>query len=377
MSNKIGIATVFGGYNYGSALQACATKMILRELGYEGEILKLKGSLVAGRDVRVKKLATILFRSVFNRGGMKNLKNYGDSVGKKMPEQSVALFDGFTESTLSPTALSYGALKKKARGEEYCAFVCGSDQVWNSAVLYVDPFYYLRFAPERKRIAFAPSFGRDFVPDYNKKKIAKYIDGFRRISVREASGEPIVSSLVGKRAEVLVDPTLAVSAEEWTRQLGLGEGSGEKYLLTYFLDEPSVATVEKIRSISEAAGLKIVNLPYIFENARLGETAVAGPREFVEFIKNASFVCTDSFHGTVFSMNFNVPFYTFERNYGNAGKQSARIESILKLMGMTERYEPECVEDCMDISFEGVNEALANERKRSRDYLSLAIKETV
>ena len=53
---KIGICTLFTGFNYGSALQAFATKELLRQLGYEGEIIKLSGSVVAGRDIRIKKM---------------------------------------------------------------------------------------------------------------------------------------------------------------------------------------------------------------------------------------------------------------------------------------------------------------------------------
>lgn len=161
--NKIGIATVYTGYNYGSALQAFATTRIISSLGMTAALLKLHGSLIAGRDIRAKKLFTVVVRSLCHSGGIKSLKNYGKSMSKNLQKESIRLFDTFTEQNLRPIEMSYTELKKRAYTDEYTAFLCGSDQVWNSAVFYVDPFYYLQFAPKDKRIAFAPSFGRDYV----------------------------------------------------------------------------------------------------------------------------------------------------------------------------------------------------------------------
>ncbi len=367
---SVGIATVYTGFNYGSSLQAFATKTLLEEMGYKGNLLKLGGSILPGRDVRLKKTMVVLARSLLHSGGMKSLKNYSDSIKKSLSPESKGYFNHFTDFYLQPETVSYKNLKKEAQSDKYKAFLCGSDQVWNSAVFYVDPFYYLRFAPREKRIAFAPSFGRDFVPDYNKKKIKKYLSGINHKSVRESSGRALVKDLTGDDAQVLIDPTLALSAAEWSHHLKLNSNE-EKYLLAYFLDQPSEKAINAVKEISEKYSLKVIGLPYSFEGLPWAENIVsAGPREFVEYIKNASFVCTDSFHGTAFSLNFNVPFYTFERNYGNAGKQSARIESVLGLVSAQDRYEPEDFSQCLNISFENVNKVLSSEREKSKSYLS-------
>lgn len=371
---KIGIATVYTGYNYGSSLQAYATKIILRNMGYRGELLKMDGSLIPGRDVRLGKLLITALRSLMHTGSLKSLKNYRQSMAKELSDVSVRKFGEFTQQALTPRLISGRALKKAAHGDEYKAFVCGSDQIWNSEVFYVDPFYYLRFAPVSKRIAFAPSFGRDFVPDYNKKLIARYVSDIPCKSVREHSGAGLIRELTGEEAQVLIDPTLVLNAEEWTQTLGLDESAGtEKYLLAYFLDKPSKKAEETVLAIARKFGLKIVGLPYRFENCPWENAAGAGPKEFVEYVRNAAMVCTDSFHGTAFSLNFNVPFYTFNRNYGSAGEQSARIRSILELTGMTARYEPTNIETCMNPDFGHVNEVLAQEREKAHTYLSAAL----
>ena len=169
---KVLLTTVFSGYNYGSSLQALATKTILKELGYDCRLVAMK-SLVKGRDIRIKKLLTILIRSWLIRGknGANALSTYKGSYKKVMIGDSVTRFANFTNEYLEPQYMSWSSIKRFAK--ECVACFAGSDQIWNSSTMYVDPLYYLRFAPAEKRIAFAPSFGRDFVAEYNKKKMSK------------------------------------------------------------------------------------------------------------------------------------------------------------------------------------------------------------
>ncbi len=366
---KIGIATLYTGFNYGSALQAYAVKAIVERLDCSGDIFKMKGSLIKGRDVRVNKLFVMLFRAAFNAKGRKSLKNFKTSISKPLSDETMRLFSDFIDKKIKPIEISYSKLKKKAHSEEYDAFLCGSDQIWGSTELYIDPFYYLQFAPQNKRIAFSPSFGKDFVPDYNKKRIAKYLSEIKYKSVREQSGVGIVKELTGDNAEVLIDPTLVLTSDDWRGELELQADHKTPYLLAYFLDTPSELAFQTIKELSDKYSLKIVGLPYQ-TNDLPWESLSAGPKEFVELISNAKVVCTDSFHGTAFSLNFNVPFYTFERNYGDAEKQSTRIHSILNYVGLTERLDPSSSDTCFDIDFDEVNEKLNEERKHSYQYLA-------
>ena len=279
MNNKVGIATVFTGFNYGSALQAYAVKSIISDAGYEAELLKLGGSIVAGRDVRLGKLLALGVRSLFSSGGLKAIKNYKKSMSKRISINAEEMFKTFTAKELRPTVVSYGGLKRISKDDEYIAFVCGSDQVWNSASYYVDPFYYLRFAPKEKRIAFAPSFGRDFIPEYNQVKIKRYVSDIPDKSTRESSGAKIIEELTGEKVEALVDPTLVLSSREWEERLGL-RSNNEKYLLAYFLDKPNEKSIKIITELSEKYNLKVLRLPYEIECGDW-KSMDAGPKEFV------------------------------------------------------------------------------------------------
>ena len=341
-SNKVLLTTVFSGYNYGSSLQALAGKTILKELGYDCQLVAMK-SLVKGRDIRLKKLLTILVRSLMLRGknGSKSLSIYQNSYNKTMIGDSASLFIRFSDEYLQPNYLSWDGMKKAAK--EAVACFAGSDQIWNSSTMYVDPMYYLRFAPAEKRVALAPSFGRDFVADYNKEKIGKWISEFAYLSVREDSGVKLIKEMTGREAIQLVDPTLMVDGETWKNILGIDDKESN-YILAYFLDKPSELARKAITELRAALKYEVIAIPYQFDDMSYCDKMVSsGTIEFLDLINNAKCVLTDSFHGTAFSINLHTPFYVFSRAYGTAHSQNSRVESILKKVKMQARFEPKDV----------------------------------
>lgn len=367
---KVILTTVFSAFNYGSSLQALAGKRIIEKTGYECELVKLK-SLIKGRDVRIGKLMTILFRSIFlNKNN--SLKTYNNSYNKTLVEGTECKFFNFTDTYLKPQEVTYGELKRMA--EESIACFSGSGQIWNSSTLYVDPLYYLRFAPQYKRVALSPSFGRDFIADYNKEKMRKWIIDYPYLSVREDSGVKLIKELTGRDATHLLDPTLIINSEEWKSILCI-EDKPNDYILAYFLDEPSDYAKKCLKKLKEKLDCKILAIPYKFEYMDYCDSIVAaGPKEFVELVANAKVVCTDSFHGTVFALNMHTPFFAFEREYGSANKQSERVLSILRKVDMLDRYQPKnVVEELNNLDFEHSEEILNVERKKAYDYVNNAI----
>lgn len=366
---KVLLTTVFSGYNYGSSLQVLATKTILKELGYDCRLVAMK-SLIKGRDIRIKKLITILIRSWLIRGknGANALSTYKGSYNKVMIGDSVTRFEQFTNEYLEPQYMSWNSMKRLAK--ECVACFAGSDQIWNSSTMYVDPMYYLRFAPAEKRIAFAPSFGRDFVADYNKKKMSKWISDFAYLSVREDSGVRLIKDLTGRDAIHLIDPTLMVKGETWKKTLNL-QDKQRNYILTYFLDKPSESVRKAIAELKETLKCEVIAIPYQFDDMSYCDKVVpTGPIEFLDLINNAKCVLTDSFHGTAFSINLHTPFYVFGRNYGTAHSQNSRIESILKMMNMQDRFEQkDIVGQLKAINFEVSEQILSDERNKSRNYI--------
>ncbi len=367
--NKVILTTVFSGYNYGSSLQALAGKTILNELGYDCQLVAMK-SLVKGRDIRLKKLATILWRSLTVKGtsGSKSLDSYQSSYDKTMIGDSAARFAKFTDEVLQPSYLSWSELQRLAKECKAC--FAGSDQIWNSTTMYVDPLYYLRFAPAEKRVAFAPSFGRDFIADYNKEIMGKWIAEFAHISVREDSGVRLINELTGRDAVNLVDPTLMLDGEMWRKTLKITKILSN-YILAYFLDKPSEKARTAIKDMKEKLGCEVIAIPFQFDEMDYCDKVVpTGPIEFLTLINNAKCVLTDSFHGMAFSINFHTPFYVFERNYGSAHSQNSRVESLLIKMNMEDRFDPNNAVPAMDkIDFNYSETILLTERKLAIDFL--------
>lgn len=365
MKKKVGICTLYTGYNCGSSLQAFSLKHNIENLGYKANILKVSGSLIKGRDFRLKKLLIIIFRSLLYSKNMINVvKSYLYNNKGNFSSKTINEFDTFSSKYLTPTVYSYSNLKELAKKNDYVKFVCGSDQIWNSTTYYVDPFYYLRFCSQDKKIAYAPSFGRDYIAKYNKNILKKYISQIKYLSVREESAVKIVSDLIEKKPEHCLDPSFLTNKEEWKKCFNLNKKMiNEEYIFAYFLNKPSDKALELLNKIKNQTKNKVVFLNMKEDGF---DTISGGPVTFLNCLFNAKCIFTDSFHGVCFSINFNKEFYVFDRNYISEN-QSTRITSILNIFDLNSRFNSNSIQD--NINYKKVNNKLTMEVDRSLNWL--------
>lgn len=370
---KIGLVTLYRGYNYGTSLQAYALKTYLEQLGYETDIIWKREGSHSGRDIRFEKLFRMFKRSILRPNLLKEtvkgyLGNFHNAPSKEIKQKYLE----FTEQKLKVHALSNKQLKEFASSPKTLAVVCGSDQIWKVNAANVDPMFYLQFVPKRKRVAYAPSFGGASIPDYNKKIISKYLKSIPYISVREKSGVDVVYRLTGKKVESVIDPTLLIDWHELIKPIK------EDYVLLYFLDEPADSVLKKVVEVARKKQLKIYAIPHQFEKYNKYpdiHLKSVGPLEFPSIIANASCVYTDSFHGTAFSVNLNRPFMTFQRNYKSFKSQSSRITNFLELFNLSIQYitleqQKDFNSDFPQIDFGNVNQVLKKQREKSYKYLT-------
>lgn len=360
--------------NYGSVLQTYALCSAVEMLGHDAEIIWESGNLSTNYDFRPYKVFATgvkllghpsLFRSTFS-----NVKYVQQHV---ISEETIRLFDDFVEKNVKRKFYPSAMMKQNKVGAQYDKFVCGSDQVWCTTSLYVDPLMYLRFAPKNKRIAYAPSLGRDYIPNYNRRQIKKYINGIPSVSVREVMGQKLIAELTGRNVPVVLDPTLLVGRSFWDKKKESIQESGE-YVLCYFLSTPTEETQKKLLKFI-GQGKRIVAL-----NSRLehldNELEVrypdCGPAQFISFIEHADIVFTDSYHGMLFSLMYHKEFWSVAREYGEFD-QSSRQLSVLNMLGL-KRYC--CVDgdwDIEPIDYVTVDEILQKEKKKSLDFLRKAL----
>lgn len=253
--------------------------------------------------------------------------------------EKVRLFDEFVKTNINQILYSPNKIERVATSNAYRKFICGSDQVWATTTLYPDPMMYLRFAPRNKRVAYAPSLGRDYIPNYNQKTIKTYINDIDCVSVREDTGKKLVKELTGRDIPVVADPTLLIRSSEWDT-LKTPVTLPEHYALCYFLDEPSDCVKTAICNYIKETKKKVVILGHV-ENIDLPAKDIihpsAGPGEFLTITSNAEMVITDSYHGMLFAINYHKKFWSVERAYTQYD-QSSRQLTVLTRLGIEERY---------------------------------------
>ncbi len=390
MAKKIGIAAVTYKENFGSALQTYATQYTLEKMGYDARIFEIKG---VHRNIHIKKLlyyAGRMFDPVELKYLMANLKSRSRKSASASSDQYAQdmivrknVYSEFNKkwNKMLPLVKGWNGLSKQA--SEMDAVVVGSDQLWRPSNI-VGCFFTLEFVPNNiKKIAFSTSFGVPELPSNLHKHAKKFLSRIEHISVRENSGAEIVMKECGREATVVCDPTMMLTAEEWMHIQDEKPFAEGKYILMYLMgDNPEQR--EFVKKLSKSTGCRIIGLlhgaTYISydENVADEKPYNVGPSEFVNLIRNADYVCTDSFHCCVFSILNSTKFFAFRR-WPDGSKFSAndRLYTLLQFTGLERRMlmGDEDVESCAsdDIDFGPVLEKVAEKRKMSMEFLVNAL----
>lgn len=256
--------------------------------------------------------------------------------------------------------------------EEYDYFVTGSDQVWNPYFADLEKLF-IKFAPREKRIAYAASISCPEIPQDKLQAFIDGVNGMKEISVREQAGADLIQQLTGRRVQVVADPTMLVTAEDWrsiARKPSWLKGD-EQLLVTYFLGKRPDSVIE---SIARENGLQIVNML----DERLFEHYAIAPEEWLWLIDHARFTYTDSFHGTVFSILFRTPFVVTERvDAGCASKMTSRIDTLLAKFDLSDRRGTNAngymIDSPLDMHYGDVDKVLGEEKQKAKTYLCHAL----
>jgi hypothetical protein len=257
-------------------------------------------------------------------------------------------------------------LKKVDRCDLYCA---GSDQMWSPACGRTGRFNYLGFARSEQTFAYAASFGVDTIPAECQQTVREGLQHIARISVREDAGREIVADLIGNiDTPVLCDPTLLLTPEQWNQVAFAPRAElPEKYILSFFLGEISEERREKVRKKAQQRGCDLIEMmdptsPFYH----------CGPDQFLHLIRHADYVCTDSFHASVFAFLYGRPMAIFQRQ-GNGSNMGSRLETLCAKFSLENRLVRDedltSVPDAADYS--AGYESLALERQKARDYLDM------
>lgn len=364
--DKVGIITFHASHNYGSALQAYALQKTVNRLGLKCEIINF-------RTDRQKDIYSVFTKRKGFRYVVKNLSHllYFQPLTQKHDR-----FEEFMKEFFRLSENEYTSLEQLMENPpEYDYYISGSDQIWNPAPADFDWAFYLPFVKKGKKTSYAASFGPtgEINNEQIIKRIREYVDKYSSISVREQRSKEIVETYTRHRAQIVLDPTLLLSSSEWDALAEEPDIKG-KYILFYTL----FASREMMNIAKEAQ--RKLGLPVIvtvFSNQfdvfnTFDKQYSVGPREFLGLIKNAELIITSSFHGTVFSIKYQRPFYSIN------GLKDERIRSLLKATGLERRFinaynMDQKINESFEIDFYGATENLETYCKDSLEYLRVAL----
>lgn len=380
---KVGLAVCYDTKNFGSQLQVLATIKKVEDLGHETEIIQYKKKLT---PIFVLQTIPRLFNVSFVKAKLHS-KNIRKQIEKHQDiAKSVSVrngrFNQFVEKHFTNLSKPYKGWENLVResAKKYDVFLCGSDQLWLPNNLG-SHFYTLEFAPDDKpKIAYATSFGVSQIPERQKKATAKYLNRFQHLSTRELAGQKIIQELTGKKASVVCDPTLLFDANSWKRIIPDRRVIDEPYVFCYFLgtnEEHRKAANE----LKKKTGLKLVTCPYldnfVERDQQFGDIQMfdIDAADFVNLIRHAEYILTDSFHGSVFSILHHKKFMTFNRFTAGTNSRNSRIDSLCTLLGLSERrFNGNVMDVKNDVDYVGVEERLSKLRVDSIKYLENALK---
>lgn len=334
---KLAILTLPLNYNYGGILQGYALQRVLTNMGHEAVVL----------DVPRKREDTISFTRKVKRWIMKYVlrrkvtplpmeRKY--KVDSTIMQNTWRFIDRYVATRIIH---SFAELREN----DYDGYIVGSDQIWRPCYFKGDFLCdieqaYLNFAKgwNVKRVAYAASLGTcdwEYTDD-ETNQCKDLVQDFDAVSVREESSVGLLKEKLGVEAQLVLDPTLLLSAEEYIIQIGIDKvqpSAGN--LFYYFLDD----NVQKQEAVDYLRTKKSNLIPFTANGLPEDpeepiELRIQPPVEqWLRGFYDAEIVVTDSFHGSVFSIIFGKPFYVLL----NESRGNARIETLLSAFGLEDR----------------------------------------
>lgn len=385
---KTAIVSCYFQHNYGSMLQAYATQMVLDKLGYENETID-----ISGFDGEIKKAKILYFikASLTSDILITKIGRAKDAVVRKLKKNNYtrnveARDEAFRRFKKEHFEMSSAYKSKKELSDNcsrYKAVLVGSDQLWLPGNIAAD-YYTLNFVPDEiNTVAYATSFGQSSLPKDTTKLAKVFLSKIKHISVREESGARIVNNITGRTVPVVCDPTLLFDGKDWMiiqEEAPIIEG---EYIFVYFLGN-NLLHREFVTRLKKETNLKVVCLPHIDEYVEADEACSdirlydVDPGQFLNLIRNAKYVCTDSFHCSAFSIQYEKNFFTFRR-FSNTSRQStnSRLETLFNMTGIEDRLivGNENIKKILTIKtdYSLVRERLRKNIEESYKYLTAAL----
>lgn len=376
---KIGILSMQRIVNYGSFLQAYGLKKEIEKLGHKVEFV----------DYTVE--SCLVKKPAYKVGFLKQCKKFCRETIKNMLKIMRVLFLNRKWETFENFKHDYenkylpilGISKKRNITPEVDCLVIGSDEVFNCLQINEDVGYSRELfglgAKSDKIVSYAASFGNATLSGLKKycvdKEIADNLKRFQAISVRDENSYEIVKELTGRTVEMNLDPVFIYDFEEIAQVET--DYKYDKYMIVYaYPGRISRSEGKKIREFAKRKKCRLIGIGGSFWFC--DDSIFPSPFEVLRLFREAEYIVTDTFHGSVFSIKYNKQFAVFVRKgeelkYGN----SQKIIDLLDKFELKDRMitVDSNLDDIMDksINYDYVNQKIESERVRAKEYLQTVL----
>ena len=363
---KAGIITFHNSYNCGSMLESYAIQKYLQKENIENEIINFSNQ---GQ----KELYSVMFKNNSPKNIIKNILLF---PWKRKVRNNNNKYEQFKKDNFMLSQNIYH--KGNEIKDTYSVVVAGSDQIWNITIPDSDDAYFLPWVKQAKKVAYAPSFGAKNIMKYSNdiQKYENYIDSFDALSIREKNGQKWIKELTDRDAELLIDPTLLLSKEDYKEIEDNTCTPNGEYIFFYCpsFDTNICKFVAKVD--------KKYNLPVITWSTKSYAVKAVyrfgfklpkyeSPSVYLSLIKNAKLVFTTSFHGTIFSTIYKKNFYTI-KNGGMYGDDD-RVKTLLESIKMENRLIPFSFDDKKNymesINYDNYDKELKKLQTKAKKYI--------
>lgn len=355
---RIGILTFHYAHNYGAVLQSYALQYKLKSMGHEVFFINHQNTRIAN-GYKVFDINRYIHKNPIKclQNSIKELKTL-----HRRKKRS----DGFKHFIAQYLHI---VEKEEILSNPFDCIIVGSDQVWNTNLTKgFDNYYWGIFQkPTHTRLISYAASMEEYWTDKNATIIKNLLNKFDAISVREKKLEDELSRLLHKKEIITVaDPTMIVEEEVWNT-LSSPPPINKPYLLLYQVRNSSIC--ESIaQQIAKEMNLKIIYLSASVLLHNSDECIATPPEEYLGWFKYASFVVCSSFHGTVFSLLFERPFYSIQLNDG----RDSRVYNLLNVLNLSDRFITSYRKGMNneDINFQKVKESINSITVTSNEFLT-------
>lgn len=368
---KIALLSFHNAANFGAALQAYALQHALEQQGHECEYINYVN------DTRRHQYSmSFLFWDSVRKRQFASAAKY--LIGAPFLLTRKRKFGKFYNEYLHTTKEEYRNSQETAvLNTEFERFIVGSDQVWNPVNNGHDTAFLLDFvADPRKKISYSSSFGLSELDDELKESYRTCFSSFHALSVREKIGQRIVEDLIGRAPELVLDPVMLLTMQDWKDLAAKVKNPNEKYIFTYTNRDQQISSFMKTGY--HLGNKKIYKLSRFTKPRDFMDTSVRvkywmSPLEFINVIDNAELVVSASFHCLAMAILLNKPFVAILT--GNFGKDE-RLNNMLRMFHLEDRALSDKMseEDILKpIDWDFVNKEITKRREDSLQYLVNAI----